>query len=58
MPLEPWVSNNIASISLSENRWNQVKTVGKDGNTFVIRADRARTGSAPDNLQCRKHVLT
>lgn len=28
------VSSNISSPSLSENRWNQIKTLGKEGNTF------------------------
>lgn len=32
--LQPLVSSIISSPTLSENRWNQIKTVGNEGNIF------------------------
>lgn len=43
----PWVPGEVSSPLLSENRWNQIKTAGNEGNGFwVVWADR--TGPEPD----------
>lgn len=46
----PWVPGEVSSPLLSENRWNQIKTAGNEGNGFwVVWADR--TGPGPEELQ-------